>query len=402
MEATGYVGRAVSLSYGGDGLAPSSSLRYNRPVVGVGERWVVVDGSAGEGGGQVLRTALTLSILTGRAVEVREIRAGRPKPGLRPQHLAAVMAAAAICGAEVEGAELGSRRLRFVPRGPARPGVYAFDVAEIAGRGSAGAVGLVLQTVLLPLALSNGPSRLTLRGGTHVPWAPSVDYLQAVFLPAAARMGVRAEVELVAWGFYPVGGGEVQVRIEGRSGDPLEPLRLVERGEVRRVWGRGVASNLPAHIAQRMANRAHNLLMAAWAGAEYRSSVAPSIQIEALRVRGAGPGAAVFLFAEYEHVVAGFSSYGRKGLPSEQVAAAACDDLLTHHRAGAPADPHLADQLVLPMAVASGTSQVATSAITDHLLTNLAVVRAFLSVQAQVEGEQGRPGIITILGSAYD
>jgi RNA 3'-terminal phosphate cyclase (ATP) len=149
-----------------------------------------------------------------------------------------------------------------------------------------------------------------------------------------------------------------------------------------------------------MANRARNLLMAAWA--DTGSGAAPSIQIEALRVRGAGPGAAIFLSAEYEHAMAGFSSYGRKGLPSEQVAAAACDDLLAHHRAGAPADPHLADQLVLPMAVASGASQVVTSAVTDHLLTNLAVVRAFLPVQARVEGERGRPGIIAIVGSVYD
>lgn len=363
---------------------------------------IAVDGSAGEGGGQVLRTALALSVLTGQAVEVRDIRAGRSRPGLRPQHLAAVQAAAAICGAKVEGAALESQRLRFEPGGPTRPGSYAFDVAQIAGQGSAGAVGLVLQTVLLPLALADGPSRLTLRGGTHVPWAPSVDYLQAVFLPTVARMGVQAEVELVAWGFYPAGGGEVRVRIQGGSDKPLHSLKLVERGEVRRVWGRGVASNLPSHIAQRMANRARNLLTSAWAGTDTHPGAIPLMQIEALRVRSAGPGAAIFLFAEYEHAVAGSSAYGRKGLPSEQVAAAACEDLLAHHRAGAPADPYLADQLVLPMVLAAGTSQVVTSAVTDHLLTNLAVVQAFLSVQVRMEGERGEPGIITIMGSVYD
>ncbi len=350
---------------------------------------VVVDGSIGEGGGQVLRTALTLSILTGQPLVIHNIRAGRPNPGLQPQHLAAVRAAAAICGAEVEEAELESQRVRFTPRGPARPGTYTFDVAEIAERGSAGAVGLVLQTVLLPLAMADGPSHLTLRGGTHVPWAPSVDYLQEVFLPTVARMGVQAEVELTAWGFYPAGGGEVRVRIEGRRGEPLRPIQLAERGAVRRVWGRGVAANLPSHIPQRIANRACNLLTAAGLPA----------RVEALRVRSAGPGAAVFLFAEYEHGVAGFSAYGRKGLASEHVAAAACEELLVHHRTGAPADPHLADQLVLPMTLASGNSEVVTSAVTGHLRTNLAVVRAFLPLQAGVEGEPGQPARVSVTGS---
>jgi len=349
---------------------------------------VVIDGSTGEGGGQVLRTALTLSVLTGQPVEVHNIRAGRPKPGLRPQHLTAVHAAAAICGARVEGAELDSQALRFAPQGPAQAGRYAFDVAQIAGQGSAGAVGLVLQTVLLPLALADGESHLTLHGGTHVPWAPSVDYLKEVFLPTAARMGIRAEIELVAWGFYPVGGGEVQVRIEGRAG-PLAPLRLTERGPLRRVWGFGVAANLPSHIPQRIANRARNVLRGAGLPAD----------VQARRVRSAGPGAAVFLFAEYEGVAAGFAAYGRKGLPSDKVAQAACDELLAHHRTGAPVDPHLADQLVLPAALAQGTSIIVTSAVTGHLLTNLSVVQAFLPVEVEVEGKKGAPGRVTIQGT---
>jgi RNA 3'-terminal phosphate cyclase (ATP) len=357
---------------------------------------VVVDGSAGEGGGQVLRTALTLSVLTGLAVEVQNIRAGRPRPGLQPQHLTAVQAAAAVCGAHVEGADLESHRVRFVPGGEVRSGTYTFDVAQTAGRGSAGAVGLVLQTVLLPLALTGGTSWLTIRGGTHVPWAPSVDYLQQVFLPAAARMGLHVEAELTAWGFYPAGGGEVRVRVEGRPA-PLVPLRLMGRGALKRVWGRAVAANLPAHIPQRMANRARNLLKAMIAETPSRVDT-----IEALRVRSAGPGAAIFLFAEYEQGVAGFCAYGRKGLASEHVAAAACEDLLAHYRAAAPADPYLVDQLTLPMALAAGTSEVATSVITGHLLTNLSVLRAFLPLEARVKGERGGAGVLTIVGSAHD
>lgn len=352
---------------------------------------ILVDGSAGEGGGQVLRTALTLATLTGTAVRVEEIRAGRSQPGLRPQHLAAVQAAASICDARVLGADLDSRTVTFIPGGAARPGTYVFDVAEIAGRGSAGAVGLVLQTVLLPLAFADGPSDLILRGGTHVSWAPSVDYLQEVYLPTVAKMGLRATVELVRWGFYPVGGGEVRVQVEGGAGS-LRPLHLTERGPLQRAWGHGVACSLPAHIAQRMANRARNLLEAAGVKAH----------VEARRVQGAGPGAAVFLFAAYEQAVAGFCAYGRKGLASEHVAAAACDELLAHHRCGAPVDPHLADQLVLPMVLAAGVSRVATSSITGHLLTNLALVQSFLPARVLVEGEKGEPGAMSVTGIVHD
>lgn len=346
-----------------------------------------IDGSIGEGGGQVLRTALTLSALTGQPVEIRNIRAGRPNPGLQPQHLTAVHAAAAICGARVEGAALGSQTLRFAPQSSPHPGEYVFDVTEVAGRGSAGAVGLVFQTVFLPLALAPGESLLVLRGGTHVPWAPSVDYLQEVFLPTVARMGLDAEIDLVAWGFYPVGGGEARVRIRGRSG-PLSPLTLTERGSTRKVRGRAVVSNLPAHIPQRMADRARNLLARAGLKAD----------LQPLVTRGAGPGAGIFLVVDYEHVRAGFSAYGRKGVPAEQVAEEACRELLAHHESGAPVDPHLADQLLLPMALAAGTSRFITSAVTGHLLTNLTVIQAFLPIQATVDGEVGRPGSLTITG----
>lgn len=346
---------------------------------------LVIDGSYGEGGGQILRTALTLSVLTERPIRVEQIRAGRGNPGLRPQHLTALRAAAAICGAKLEGDALGSQAIRFVPAGRARPGEYAFDVAEAAKGGSAGSVGLVLQTVLLPLALAEGESRLALRGGTHVAWAPSVSYVKHIFLPTVAAMGVHAEVELRRWGFYPAGGGEARVRVAGRGG-ALRPITLTQRGELERVWGIATVTNLPSHIPQRMANRARNVL----AGEEIKAKVEPR------RLRGVGPGAGIFLFAEYEHAIAGFTAYGRKGLPAEQVAEAACEDLLTHHRAGAPADPHLADQLVLPAVAAGGPSRVVTSRVTQHLLTNVWAVRQFLDREVNVEGERGAPGTLVV------
>lgn len=352
---------------------------------------LVIDGSQGEGGGQILRTALTLAVLTQRPTRVENIRARRSQPGLRPQHLTAVRAAAAICEGELEGDELGSRTVLLVPTGSARAGEYVFDVAEAAEGGSAGSVALILQTLLLPLALAGGESSLTVNGGTHVAWAPSGSYLQHVFLPTLDRMGVRADAELVSWGFYPSGGGTVQVHLPGRGGPP-RPVDLSTRGALRRVWGIAAVTNLPSHIPQRMANRAANVL----------SEESLEARVEARRLSGAGPGAGIFLFVEYEGVMAGFSAYGRKGLPAERVAEAACGELLRHHQSGAPVDPHLADQLVVPMAVSEGESRLITSEITPHLLTNVWVVGRFLDRRMSVAGAPGEPGTLVVQGERDD
>jgi RNA 3'-terminal phosphate cyclase (ATP) len=352
---------------------------------------VVIDGAYGEGGGQILRTSLTLAVLTGQPVRIERIRAGRRQPGLRPQHLTAVRAAAGICRAELEGDALGSQAVTLTPGGAVQPGSYAFNVADAAEGGSAGSVGLVLQTVLLPLALSDGASDLTVRGGTHVAWAPSASYVQHVFLPTVASMGVHATVDLDQWGFYPVGGGAVHVHVPGRGG-PLRPISMTDRGDAVRVWGIAAVTNLPSHIPQRMANRAQNVLAD-------RGLIG---RVEARRLRGAGPGAGIFLFAEYEHAVAGFTAYGRRGLPSDQVAEAACQRLLKHHGSGAPVDPHLADQLVLPMALAEGESRLFTSEVTQHLLTNTWAVRQFLDCTVRIEGQLGEPGVLVVQGGGRD
>ena len=368
---------------------------------------LTIDGSYGEGGGQVVRTSLALATIAGQAIRIEHIRAGRKKPGLRPQHLTGVRAAAAICGASLEGAELGSQTLTFVPGGPVCPGQYVFDVADAAQGGSAGSVGLVLQTVFLPLALAGGESYLILRGGTHVAWAPSVSYLEHVFLPVLARMGARVQVELTRWGFYPTGGGEIHVRIAGiGEGESLTPIQLAERGKLEKVWGTAAVMNLPAHIPQRMANRARNVLGEAGLDA----------QIEPRRLRGTGPGAGIFLFAQYAPAsggagaVAGFTAFGRRGLPAERVAEAACRELVFYHRSGAPVDPYLADQLVLPMVLAgtkhpqSSESQLNVSQVSQHLLTNIWAVRQFLAAgcvnpaEIDVVGELGAPGTITVRG----
>ncbi len=328
---------------------------------------IVIDGSYGEGGGQVLRTSLALAVLTGQTLQIERIRAGRPKPGLAAQHLTAVRAAAAVCDATVSGDEIGSERLHFQPGGPPHAGEYTFDVAQIRGAGSAGAVSLVLQTVLLPLAVAPGPSQLTLDGGTHVPWSPPFIYLTEVYLPTLARLGVRATLELKQWGFYPAGGGRLTAQISGGVSS-IQPLTLTQRGPLKRVWGTAAVANLPSHIPQRMANRARNFLDRAGLKAD----------LEAQRVRATGPGAGIFVLMEHEHGVrAGFTAYGRKGLPAERVAEAACDDLLRYYRKNAPVDMHLADQLILPCALANGTSRFTTCRVTEHLRTNMWVVEQF-------------------------
>lgn len=347
-----------------------------------------IDGSRGEGGGQVLRTSLALAAITGQAVRLTNIRAGRRNPGLAPQHLTAVRAMARVCAAEVRGGALRSTQIEFHPQAPVRAGDYTFDVTEAARDGSAGAVTLILQALLLPLALAKGDSRLTLRGGTHVPFSPPFHYLAEVFAPMVARMGVRAKMRVEQWGFYPAGGGEVSAEIHGRQG-ALAAQNWLERGALKRVWGLAVAAALPAHIAQRMAGRARNVLGEAGLSAE----VTPR------RERAASPGAVTLLFSEYENAVSGFSALGEKGKPSEQVATEAALDLVAQHRSGHALDMHLADQVLLPLALAEGTSRFTTCRITQHLLTNAEIIQHFVPARIGVEGEEGAAGIVSVTGA---
>jgi RNA 3'-terminal phosphate cyclase (ATP) len=240
---------------------------------------IVIDGSQGEGGGQVLRTSLSLSALTGRSVRLINIRAGRSRPGLRPQHLSAVRAVAAICAAEVAGDRLDSRTLEFSPGSPPIGGDYTVDVTEASRGGrSAGAVTLILQALLWPLIFAEAPSRLTLRGGTFVPFSPPFHYLDEVARPAFERLGATFSLQLRAWGWMSEGGGEITAVIEPQ--DRLAGVHFLPGGE-RHVWGVAAVTNLPSHIPHRMARRAHNLLI--------ERDLEPEVQ--ALRESGAGPGA---------------------------------------------------------------------------------------------------------------
>lgn len=337
----------------------------------------IIDGSYGEGGGQILRTTLALAAVLNQPVRIDNIRARRKTPGLAAQHLTAVRAAATICQARLSGDFLGSTSLTFEPQTPPIPGWYEFDVAQARAGGSAGAATLVLQTVLLPLALAAGHSTVIVKGGTHVPWSPSFHYFSEVYLKMLASMGVQAVAELLAWGWYPAGGGEIRVAIPGQA--HLVSLFPQWRGTLRQITGIAVAANLPAHIAQRMRDRTMNLLRQAGLLA----------QIEPVRAPSLSPGAGIFLAAEYEGGPAGFTALGEKGKPSEQVAQEAVDNFLSFHFSGAFLDEHLTDQLILPVALARQPLSLTTERLSKHTLTNIWVVEQFLGPLVRVDQSCG-------------
>jgi RNA 3'-terminal phosphate cyclase (ATP) len=349
---------------------------------------LLIDGAHGEGGGQILRTAVSLAAITGRAIRMEHIRANRRKPGMAAQHLTAVRAAASLCQAQLSGDTLGSRELKFAPRVPVSAGDYAFDVAQAREGGSAGAVSLVLQTVLVPLSLVPGRSHVTVRGGTHLPRSPPFDYLCHVWLPMLERIGIEAEIALDAWGWFPIGKGQIYATVAGagEARPSLRTLHLTERGPLRRVTGRAVAANLPSHIPQRMAERARVLL----------EPLGAALDIRAERVRAACPGAGIFLTANYENVPAGFSALGEVGKPSEAVAEEAVAALLEHHASGAPLDRHLADQLLLPLGFSRQTSTYSVEIVSRHLETNAWVIEQFGLATVAIERTSSGTGRVTI------
>jgi RNA 3'-terminal phosphate cyclase (ATP) len=344
---------------------------------------IEIDGSYGEGGGQILRTSLSLSAITGHPIRINNIRAGREKPGLAAQHLTSVRAAATICDAKVQGDALGSMTLEFVPGSAVKVGNYIFDVSEAREGGSAGAVAMVLQTVLLPLVLAKGNSQVTLRGGTHVHYSPSMTYIQEVYLPILHRMGVQVTMQINAWGWYPQGGGEVELFVNSdRQGTActLNGINLLERGNLQQVRGLAVVTKLPSHIPQRMASRAENILREE----QLEGTVLP------IHAKGIAPGAGLFLTAEYEKSLGGFSGLGRIGLPAEKVAEIACEEFLKFHETGAPVDEHLGDQLLLPAALASTRSEYRVAVVSNHLTTNASVIELFRLAKVTVDEEENR------------
>jgi RNA 3'-terminal phosphate cyclase (ATP) len=335
-----------------------------------------LDGSYGEGGGQILRTALSLAALTGVPVRIERIRAGRPKPGLRPQHLTAVQALASISQAEVTGAHLGSQALTFKPR-RVQAGHYRFDVAEKTG--SAGAVSLIAQALLPPLLTAGAPSTVMFKGGTHVPWSPPVHYLSQVFLPALALLGAQVELTLECWGWYPKGGGEVRLVIA-----PVQTFSGVEwRTPAAPTAFRALsaACKLPEQVARRQAARLSSRLQG-------------TVPMEIIAAGGLDPGSFLFLWGPW----AGFSALGARGKPAEQVADEVADAYLAFQESGAALDCHLADQILLYLALARGSSSFSTAAVTSHLLTHIWVIEQFRGATFEVRGNLGERGEVFCRG----
>lgn len=326
---------------------------------------LTLDGSRGEGGGQILRTALGLSIVTGRPFRIEKIRAGRSKPGLLRQHLTAVRAAKEIGDAIVEGDVLGEKTLSFTPR-DLRPGNHRFDI------GSAGSATLVLQTILPALLHAGAPSTVTLEGGTHNPFSPPFHFLRDAYAPLLARMGVRLGLALERAGFYPAGGGLMRATIHPRT--DLEPLVLLERGAVLERIVRVIAHRIPEHVARREIDTLASL---GWADAD----------TEVEEVQSPGAGNVLMATARCEHVTEVFTGFGERGVRAEDVARRVAKEAQTWLDSGAPVGEHLADQLVLPMALSSGASAFRTAAPSKHLTTQLETVRAFLERDFTVTDE---------------
>jgi RNA 3'-terminal phosphate cyclase (ATP) len=357
----------------------------------MGDPAIVLDGSAGEGGGQILRTALSLSAITQEPFVLERARANRIKPGLRPQHCEAARAAARLCRAELQGAEVGSSRLTFRPTAPAAAGDLTVDI------GTAGSAPLLFQTVCWPLALAGGTSHLTLRGGTHLQHSPTFHFLALVWAPAVARLGFRFHLELQAAGFYPEGGGELTAAVEPAHAMP--PLDLRHRGTLLDVEVVSIVGGLGYEVADRQASRALRRLRDHGIAAEAERVPVPA---------RASRGGHVLIVSSFERTRAGHGAVTAPERAPEETADLAVEAFRAYLSRGAAVDGHLGDQLLLPAALAaagyppsppgvSPSVRYSVSEVSLHLVTNAEVVRRFLDVEVEVEGRVGEEGEVRIV-----
>lgn len=326
---------------------------------------IEIDGSFGEGGGQIVRTALALSLVTGKPFRVFNIRKGRKNPGLAAQHLTGVEAAAAVGSARVKGAGQGAEEFTFEP-GQVSPGDYSFSV------GTAGSTTLVLQTILPPLMIASAPSNIVLVGGTHALRAPPVDFIEKTFAPVLSLIGPALSVKLDRYGFFPAGGGKVRISVKpsGRKAS----LMMMERGAIKSVRARAVVSSLPEHIARREIETVSKKLPEL----SDRDAFVESVS------NARGPGNFVSVEVACEHITEVFTAFGRRGLPAEKVADQVADEARIYLDSGAAVGMHLADQLLLPMALGGG-GEFATMNPSGHTKTNMEIIRYFLAVDFSIE-----------------
>ncbi|EEJ3949566.1 RNA 3'-terminal phosphate cyclase [Salmonella enterica subsp. enterica serovar 4,[5],12:b:-] len=343
-------------------------------------RIIALDGAQGEGGGQILRSALSLSMITGQPFEMSGIRAGRAKPGLLRQHLTAVRAATEICGAQVNGDELGSQQLRFTP-GPIRGGEYRFAI------GSAGSCMLVLQTVLPALWFADGSSRVEVHGGTHNQAAPSADFICRVWEPLLARMGISQRTTLIKHGFYPAGGGAAATVVEPATS--LRGLTLISRGETLRTTAEALLAAVPYHVGEREVATLEAHFPQAEKNVVALEAHFPQAEKNVVALEGGcGPGNALSLMIQSEQLTELFAAFGVKGTSAEAVANQVAHEARRYLASPAAVGEHLADQLILPLALA-GEGAFTVARASAHLLTNIAVVERFLPVMFNLEEARG-------------
>ncbi len=332
---------------------------------------IEIDGAIGEGGGQILRTSIALSITTGTPVRIFNIRKNRPKGGgLRPQHITAINALKIISDSKVQNIFEGSKEIIFIPGTP-KPGKYKLNI------GTAGSISLVLQAVLPAIASIDGTFEFHITGGTDVSWSPPIDYLRNVLFPVLKEMGINTEINVLKRGYYPKGGGEVLIRINGQ--DNLKPIIAIERNENVRIKGISHVTNLPKHIAERQANSAIKLIKNA-------GFTEISIDIEHNYSREyIGKGSGICIWAEGENIGIGGDALGEKGKRAEVVGQEAAKKLISALETKMSFDLHMGDMLIPFLAIAKGISKIGVSHITKHLITNIEIVKQILKTTIKIQ-----------------
>lgn len=337
---------------------------------------ITIDGSEGEGGGQVLRYSAALSLITGEPFTIENIRGGREKPGMMRQHVTSIEAAAAIGGAEVSGLAVGSSEITFRP-GSVTPGEYHFAV------GTAGATGLVLQTILVPLMFADGPSRVVIEGGTHAMAAPPFEFIAKTLLPIIAKMGPQVTARLERHGFYPRGGGRIVVEFDPA---PLCPIELIDRGKPIANSVEALITGIPFDIAEREL-AAMRKVLSDWPVAAF----APR-QISAEE----GPGNVVLITCEFEHVTEVMTGFGKLGVPAERIGKNTAKRMAGYIASGAFAGPYLQDQLLLPMAIARNGAFTSVK-ISQHTRTAIDLIQRFTGTSFQVCATDGKAHLIKVV-----
>jgi len=346
-----------------------------------------IDGSYGEGGGQILRSALSLSLLLEKPFKITNLRAGRSRPGLQKQHLTVVKACQELSNAEVKGAELNSNEIEFHPK-ELQHNHLRFDT------GTAASTVLILQGLILPLAFGKKSADLELVGGTNNPFAPSVLYLQNTFLPTVRKLGLEASVEIEKYGWYPKGGGIIKAHIIPIR--KLSPISLLDKGKLLKLSGNAIISNLPKHIAEREKKQCLKRIL------EFNPALEKDMKIDIIEAPSIGQGTEFSLQAEYENTTVVFVSLGEIGKPAEKLADEAYQNFINFHESGAAIETHLADQILIYAALADEKSEFTILRISNHLLTNAWLIKQFLpDVDINIEGQKEEKGKITLKGIGF-